>query len=159
MLAAAHFVVIALIVIILVVAVRRKGPQPQLPVQLKSFDEIECVSGAAAWATRRLGDEKASRELRRVNGIRFSSWFGTPLPYLVRLPQAELAVLSPFIDAMIEGRGPPLNLPPEYDDYRPRVLAAFKARMKSEGLWPGSSPEYPISVAPPPGSGRPPSPE
>jgi hypothetical protein len=146
MLVAAHFIVVLLIVIILITR-GRKGPR--LPIQLKSFDEIDCVCGAAAWATGRLGNEEANRKLPHTNGIRMSSWFGTPLPYLVRLPQAELAILAPFIDAIIEGRGPPLNLPSEYEDYRPRVLAAFKARMKAEGLWPGSSPDYPLSVAPP----------
>ncbi len=80
--------------------------------------------------------------LQRINGIRISSGLGMPLPYLTRLPRAELAVLAPFIDEIIEGRGPPLNLPPEYEDYRPRVLAAFKARMTAEGLWPEASGRY-----------------
>ena len=50
----------------------------------------------------------------------------------------ELALVAPFIDECIAGRGPPLNLPAEYEDWRPAALAAFKARMQAEGLWPAA---------------------
>jgi hypothetical protein len=53
-----------------------------------------------------------------------------------RIPVEELAMLAPFIDLAIDGKGPPLNLPAEYEDWRPETLAAFKKRMQAEGLWP-----------------------
>lgn len=51
------------------------------------------------------------------------------------IPVEELAILHPFIDLIIDGKGPPLNQPAEYDD-RPEVLRKFKQRMQAEGLWP-----------------------
>ena len=59
-------------------------------------------------------------------------------PSLVRMSTQELALVAPFIDECIAGRGPPLNLPAEYEDWRPAALAAFKARMQAEGLWPAA---------------------
>jgi hypothetical protein len=48
----------------------------------------------------------------------------------------DLAVLAPFIDQVIAGKGPPPILSAEYEDTRPATLGTFRARMQAEGLWP-----------------------
>ena len=105
------------------------------PIRLRSFDEVDCIRRAAAFATQRLNLPPQDRTLFYSN-LLWRDWWIIWFPWSVRLPIVELTALAPFIDGMIEGHGPPLNLPPEYEDYRPRVLAAFKARMEAEGLWP-----------------------
>lgn len=58
-----------------------------------------------------------------------------------KIPVEELAVVSPFIDLIIDAKGPQPNLPPEYsqEEYlepRRETLRQFKKRMEAEGLWP-----------------------
>ncbi|WP_212226925.1 hypothetical protein [Bradyrhizobium lablabi] len=69
--------------------------------------------------------------------------FATPLaiapyaiPHLYSISRGDLAVLAPYIDEWIEGKLPPQNLPAEYEDIRPKVLLAFKQRLRAEGRWP-----------------------
>jgi hypothetical protein len=124
-------ITVLLIAILSVAGFRREW---RMPVGLKGYDEVNCVLDAVLWASR---DPAVSAKLRYAAALRTS--LPIYLGWWARFPQLELAVLAPFIDAMIEGNGPPLHRPPEYENYRPRVLAAFKARMKSEGLWPADS--------------------
>jgi hypothetical protein len=48
----------------------------------------------------------------------------------------SIKVLSPFIDLVIDAKGPKQDLPAEYEDWHPKTLAAFKGRMQAEALWP-----------------------
>jgi hypothetical protein len=133
MLVAVHFAVVGFILVVIVGGFRQ---QRRMLVRMKGYDEVGCVFDVVLWASR---DPAIRSKLPYANALRIA--VPLSLRWWARLPQTELAVLAPFIDAVIEGRGPPLNLPPEYEDYRPRVLDAFKSRMKSEGLWsivPGS---------------------
>lgn len=121
---------VALIAVpLLVFAVFSFRREWRMPVRVKGFDEVACVLGVVWWASR---DPAIRAKLPYANLLKSaaSGW------WWARLPQSELVVLVPFIDATIDGRGPALNQPLEYEDYRPRVLAAFKSRMKSEGRWP-----------------------
>ncbi len=131
MLVAVEFATVGLVLIAIVIGVRRER---RMPVRVKGYDEVNCLFEVVAWASR---DPAIGAKLPHANSMRIA----TPvfLGLWARLPRAELIVLAPFIDAMIEGQGPELNLPLEYEDYRPRVLAEFKARMKSEGQWPDAS--------------------
>jgi hypothetical protein len=58
------------------------------------------------------------------------------IPYLYSISRGDLTVLAPYIDEWIEGKLPPQNLPAEYEDIRPKVLLAFKQRLRAEGRWP-----------------------
>jgi hypothetical protein len=112
---------------------RIRGPTP---VKLTSCDELNAISDTVVWAQRQVGPDDPRRK-----GIAFLYVYmvGTTFPFAVRLSTKDLEVLAPFIDKFIEGKGPPLNLPSEYEDWRPAVLSDFKARMKNERLWPASS--------------------
>jgi hypothetical protein len=131
MLVAAHLAIVGLILIAIVLGLRKER---RMPVRVSGYDEVNCLLGVVFWASR---EPAISAKLPWANAMRIG--YQVYLGWWLRLPQAELNVLAPFIDAMIEGRGPPLDLPPEYEDYRPRVLSAFKARMEAEGLWPKAS--------------------
>lgn len=127
MAAVAHVAIVLLVLIAIFMGVRRER---RMLVRVKGYDEVTCLLEVVAWASR---DPAIRAKLPHANSVRLSSIY---LKWRARLPLAELIILAPFIDTAIEGRGPPLNLPLEYEDYRPRVLAAFKSRMQSEGLWP-----------------------
>ena len=105
------------------------------PVTFKNLDEEQKVYGAARWAAKQLNMKSSDSRLRYslllwIYAVDFS-WLGS-------IPVEELALLAPFIDMIIDGKGPPINQPPEYDDTRPEILGRFKKRMQDEGLWPQS---------------------
>jgi hypothetical protein len=120
-----------LIVVALVIDART--PRVRKPVTFKNLDEEQAVFGVADWASKQLGMRPGDPQLLHSflldAYLNQGNWMG-------RIPTEELALLSPFIDLMIEGKGPPQNLPAEYDDPRPEILRRFKGRMQAEGLWP-----------------------
>jgi hypothetical protein len=106
-----------------------------MPVKFKSLDEESTVYQVARWAAKELNKKPSDLELRHsltlwAYSVQFN-WMGS-------IPIEELRVLSPFIDRMIDGNGPPQNLPSDYTDWRPETLRRFKDRMIAEGLWPES---------------------
>jgi hypothetical protein len=105
----------------------------RMPVTFKNLDEERAVYDAAYWAERELNLGRKDRRLLYSRAIWVHlygySWMGS-------IPVAELAILAPFINRIIDGKGPPLNLPAEYEDIRPKILGQFKKRMEAEGLWP-----------------------
>ena len=105
------------------------------PVRFKHLVEQEAVSFVAHWAARQLNMAPSDRRLRYSNSL---SLLSVILNWRGSIPVEELALLAPFIDLVIDGQGPPQNLPADYDDTRPETLRRFKQRMQSEGLWPQS---------------------
>jgi len=59
------------------------------------------------------------------------------LPFTVVLSADNLAVLSPFIDEIIAGGGPPYELDKAYD-YRAAALSGLEKRMQEKGIWPAA---------------------
>lgn len=108
-----------------------------MPVKFKTFDELNSVGDVLIWARNQVAPDDPRRKALMLLFVRIPSSPLTP-PSLVRMSTQELALVAPFIDECIAGRGPPLNLPAEYEDWRPAALAAFKARMQAEGLWPAA---------------------
>jgi hypothetical protein len=104
----------------------------RLPVTFRSFDEANAVGAVAVWARQQIKNGDPRRNA--INWLNL--YFPIPLS-IQRISRADIALLAPFIDEFIAGRGPPLNLPAEYDDWRPAALREFKARMQREGFWPG----------------------
>ncbi|MBR1125051.1 hypothetical protein JQ628_26260 [Bradyrhizobium lablabi] len=103
----------------------------QSRIWFKTFDEVAVVRELLLWAAP------------KVPGRRGRMLFATPLaiapyaiPHLYSISRGDLAVLAPYIDEWIEGKLPPQNLPAEYEDIRPKVLLAFKQRLRAEGRWP-----------------------
>jgi hypothetical protein len=133
--ASLHLISWVVTAFVLVVLFRRLRRGPPMPVTFKSLDEETAVYGVTRWATKQLDIKRGDLRLLYAQTLYLCSvnwsWMGS-------IPKAELAVLQPFIDLMIEGKGPPQNLPAEYDDPRPEILLRFKGRMKTEGLWPES---------------------
>jgi hypothetical protein len=111
----------------------RKVRAAEMPVTFKNLDEETTIYQVARWAAKQLdlppGDSRLRWSLVLWASSANFSWMG-------RIPKSELAELQPFIDLVIEGKGPPQNLPAEYNDLRPGILRGFKARMKAESLWP-----------------------
>jgi len=105
------------------------------PVRFKHLVEQEAVSFVAHWAARQLNMAPSDRRLRYSNSL---SLLSVILNWRGSIPVEELALLAPFIDLVIDGQGPPQNLPADYDDTRPETLRRFKQRMQSEDLWPQS---------------------
>jgi hypothetical protein len=106
----------------------------RMPVRFRGLDEHHIIKGVAHWAAKELPLEKGDTRL-------FHSLYISPfsvVSWMASIPAEELAILAPFIDRMIEGKGPPLNLPAEYKDTRPETLRRFKERMQAQGLWPQS---------------------
>lgn len=105
----------------------------RMPVTFKSLDEQRLIYSVALWAAKELNKKPGDGQLRySLNLWAYSvnyCWMGS-------IPVDELRILSPFIDLMINGKGPPQNLPNEYKDERPDMLTRFKDRMKAEWLWP-----------------------
>jgi hypothetical protein len=114
----------------LIVIVRRFRPGGRMPVTFTSPDEESAVYQVALWAAKELNIRWGGPQLRYSFALYLSSanwiWMGS-------IPVAELALLRPFIDLMIAGKGPPQNLPAEYDDPRPETLRRFKERCKRSG--------------------------
>jgi hypothetical protein len=111
----------------------------RLAVTFTSLQEERTIYGVALWATKDHNKESPGlftggwRELRYA----LSLWnYSVNFSWMGSIPVEELRILSPFIDRMIEGKGPPQNLPNEYKDERPETLKRFKDRMIAEGLWP-----------------------
>jgi hypothetical protein len=110
----------------------------RLPVTFKSVKEESAVCFTANWAAKELNIKFGDSKLR-YSLMLFG--FTYNLNRMGRIPVEELAVLSPFIDLIIDGKGPRLNIPSEYDqeEYmgpRREALTQFKKRMQVEGLWP-----------------------
>jgi hypothetical protein len=110
-------------------------PTGQLPVRFGNLDELWGVHSVARLAATEhaisVGDLRLIYALNLLSYSQLSFW-------MAGLPKEELVILAPFIDRIIEGRGPPLNLPSEYEDWRPATLQRFKNRMIAQGLWPGA---------------------
>jgi hypothetical protein len=105
------------------------------PVRFKHLVEQEAVSFVAHWAAKQLNMAPGDRRLQYSNSL---SLLSVILNWRGSIPVEELALLAPFIDLVIDGKGPPQNLPANYEDTRPETLRRFKQRMQSEGLWPQS---------------------
>lgn len=104
-----------------------------LPVSFKSMDEFDAVGSIVRWASQQIPrDDGRQQALSTMRFLLVYSW--SVVYRLRRISRSDLAVLAPFIDQVIEGKGPPLNLPAEYEDWRPALLSNFKARMQVEGL-------------------------
>jgi hypothetical protein len=131
-------VIFLMVTVALIVVGQFSMMKNRMPVRFKNVDELLTVYEVARWAAKDLdikyGDQRLfySLLLRRSTG-------GFMMPSIIwwtaSIPVQELALLAPFIDLIIEGRGPPQNLPPEYDD-RANILQRFKERMQIGGLWP-----------------------
>jgi hypothetical protein len=111
------------------------GSKHRWPVRFKHLVEQEAVSFVAHWAAIQLNMAPGDRRLRYSKSL---SLLSVILNWRGSIPVEELALLAPFIDLVIDGQGPPQNLPADYDDTRPETLRRFKQRMQSEGLWPQS---------------------
>jgi hypothetical protein len=111
------------------------GSKHRWPVRFKHLVEQEAVSFVAHWAAIQLNMAPGDRRLRYSKSL---SLLSVILDWRGSIPVEELALLAPFIDLVIDGQGPPQNLPADYDDTRPETLRRFKQRMQSEGLWPQS---------------------
>jgi hypothetical protein len=106
----------------------------RMPVTFKNLDEEAAVYQVSRWAAKQLDITPGDPRLR------YSLWlwmYSANFNWLGSIPVAELTLLAPFINLVIDGKGPPPNLPPEYDN-RPETLSRFKRRMQAEGLWPQS---------------------
>ena len=111
------------------------GSKHRWPVRFKHLVEQEAVSFVAHWAAIQLNMAPGDRRLRYSKSL---SLLSVILDWRGSIPVEELALLAPFIDLVIDGQGPPQNLPADYDDTRPETLRRFKQRMQSEDLWPQS---------------------
>jgi hypothetical protein len=123
------------VVALAVLAVRVRANQP---VRFKTFDELGSLTDVVIWAGKQVAADDRRRRPLGVLLVKISppSSGGLTPPSLVGMSADDLALVAPFIDQCIAGKGPPLNMPAEYWDWRPAALAAFKARMQAEGLWP-----------------------
>jgi hypothetical protein len=119
-------------VIIWLIRRRRSG------IGFKTLDEVAVVQQLIAW----VADKEPERRIRLLFG---NTLMHHGIVALQSIPREDLAILAPYIDEWIEGRLPPQNLPAEYEDYRPRVLLAFKQRLQSEGRWPLASSRKPFA--------------
>ncbi len=100
-------------------------------IRFKTFDEFAVVKELMLWAAQQLPDREGQIFAAKAMMLRPSD-----IVALQSISREDLAVLAPFIDAWIDGKAPPQNLPAEYEDYRPRTLLAFKRRLQSKTLWP-----------------------
>jgi hypothetical protein len=121
-------------VLIFIALIVARTSRSRMLVKFKNLDEQDAFYGVARWASEQLSLRPGDVRVRTsLNLWSYNlSWRG-------RIPTEELNFLSPFIDLMIEGKGPRPNLPAEYEDSRPETLRRFKERMQSEGLWPQNS--------------------
>ncbi len=106
----------------------------KLPVRFASIDELNAVADVARWARQRF--ERGDPLQKAIIG---TWWYLSRFSITrigARISARELALVAPFIDEVIAGKGPPLDLAAEYGDDRPACLGAFKARIHAEGLWP-----------------------
>src|SRR5664279_2867234 len=96
-------IIAALLALALIVGVRTSR---KMPVKFKNLDEESTVYGVAIWASKQL-DIKPG-DLRLKNSLYLWA-YSANFNWMGRIPVEELALLSPFIDLMIEGKGPPQN--------------------------------------------------
>jgi hypothetical protein len=131
----------ALCIALAVWAVRQRQ---KLPVRFKSIDEYVTVTDVTNSALKQLPRDDPRRLILQVASLRLDDSVRPVVvpPSWVRISAEDLRVLAPFIDLWIDKKGPPINLPFEYqaemENERAARLAAFKARMQSEGLWPAA---------------------
>lgn len=116
----------------------KRGP---MPIGFVSMRECSEVGFTARWAEG-LVDRQDPRH-RTLMFIRLRLGRYPNAFFLRAMSRSELETVAPFIDEVIAGRGPPWNLPAEYEDERPAVLTEFKTRMQREGMWPKSVPLSP----------------
>jgi hypothetical protein len=129
-----HFVIEALAFGLICWAIYARVKRGPLPVTFKSYDELNAVIDVAIWAQKQVDphDERQKVLLPLRTGLPLA-WM---TPALTRISAKDLEVLAPFIDQSIAGTGLPSFLSADYEDWRPAALRGFKARMKTEGLWP-----------------------
>jgi hypothetical protein len=113
------------------------GAKNRLPVRFRNWDEQHEVYGVARWAAKELPPLK-NGNMRLLHSLTLNNDLLQFFYWMNSIPVDELTILAPFIDRMIDGNGPPLNLPAEYEDERPDILRRFKERMEAEELWPKS---------------------
>jgi hypothetical protein len=130
--------IVAGVIALIALAVLAARVRASQPVRFKSFDEVGSVVDVLAWAGKQVAADDPRRMVFHVLRLKISppSASGLTPPSLVGMSAEDLALVAPFIDEAIAGRGPPLNMPAEYEDWRPAALATFKARLQAEGLWP-----------------------
>jgi hypothetical protein len=130
--------IVAGVIAVIAVAVLAGRARASQPVRFKTFEEVGSVTDVVVWASKQIPADDQRRSALRMLFIKISppSSAGLTPPSLVGMSVEDLALAAPFIDECIAGRGPPLNMPAEYEDWRPAALAAFKARIQAEGLWP-----------------------
>jgi hypothetical protein len=107
----------------------------RLPVRFRSFYELNEIYGVARWAAKELALTEGDTRLFHSLNLFVYSLYGY---WASSIPIEELALLAPFIDRIIDGKGPLLNLPMEYEVQRRETLQRFKRRMEAGGLWPQS---------------------
>jgi len=107
----------------------------RMPVKFKTLDEQSDIIAVAYWA-QKTGNIDSKRLRYSITLDLATSAATGPITLKGSIPVEELAILAPWIDRVIDGKGPPRNLPPEYVDRRPVILGEFKKRMQDEGLWP-----------------------
>jgi hypothetical protein len=100
-------------------------------IWLRTLDEVAVIKELMFWAAPKVPGRKGHMLYWAAFAI---APFG--IARLQSMSREDFAVLAPFVDEWIEGRLPPQNLPAEYEDFRPRILLAFKQRLLSAGLWP-----------------------
>lgn len=112
----------------------KRGP---LPVKFESFDELNSVADVCRWAQQQFerDDPRCKAFAVVLVHLQAATYFFS-VPFTVRISAQDLALLAPFIDQSVEGKGPPSARSAEYEDWRPAALKGFKARMQREGLWP-----------------------
>ena len=129
-----RFVIELLAVGLVCYCVYARAQRGRPPVKFKSYDELNAVIDVTIWAQKKVGpDDPRQKSLLPLRSYLPLLWM-TPLT--TRISVKDLEVLAPFIDQIIDGKGSPPVLSAEYDDCRPAALKDFKARMKTEGLWP-----------------------
>jgi hypothetical protein len=109
-----------------------------------TIDECDLIVQVANDALHRLGNPPVFpnggrlRSVIEMRGVNRSD--RAIVPIRRSISREDLHFLSPYIDDWINGNAPPQNLPPEYEDWRPEALRAFKERMIRENLWPSADP-------------------
>ncbi|WP_212356818.1 hypothetical protein [Bradyrhizobium jicamae] len=111
---------------VIVASLRKRGE-----VRFKTYDEINVVQQLMFWSAKRMPGSEGHKLAIKAYGLS-----NHLIIAIQSISRHDLAVIAPVIDEWIQGRLPPQNLPAEYEDFRPRTLQAFKARMQTEGLWP-----------------------
>jgi hypothetical protein len=120
---------------LLVLLIYAQTERLKLPVRFASNSELTEVARVAGWAQKRCDRSDARRQAIAAIWSYLSMYMTLPR-FGVRISAQDLAVLAPFIDQVIAGKGPPPILSAEYEDTRPATLGTFRARMQAEGLWP-----------------------